>query len=47
MTNLDELKAKWEEHDRLLEQSLRLNRELLTATKLTRISHHGYDRAGL
>lgn len=34
MTDLDELKAKWEEHDRQLAKSLRLNRELLTATKL-------------
>jgi hypothetical protein len=34
MTNLDELKAQWEEHDRLLAKSLRLNRELLTGAKL-------------
>jgi hypothetical protein len=32
--NLNELTAKWEEHDRLLAKSLRLNRELLTAAKL-------------
>jgi hypothetical protein len=34
MTELDELKAKWEAHDRQLEKSLRLNRELLIASKL-------------
>jgi hypothetical protein len=34
MTELDDLKAKWEAHDRQLEKSLRLNRELLIATKL-------------
>jgi hypothetical protein len=36
MTELDELKAKWEAHDQQLEKSLRLNRELLSATKLKR-----------
>ena len=34
MTELDDLKAKWEAHDRQLEKSLRLNRELLIASKL-------------
>jgi len=34
MVELDELKAKWEEHDRRLEKILRLNRELLSAAKL-------------
>jgi len=34
MTELDELRAKWEAHDRQLEKSLRLNRELLIASKL-------------
>jgi hypothetical protein len=34
MTELDEMKAKWEAHDRQLEKSLRLNRELLIASKL-------------
>ena len=34
MANLDELKAKWEEHDAMLSECLRLNRELLTAMKL-------------
>jgi hypothetical protein len=34
MIELDELKAKWENHDRHLEKSLRLNRELLSAAKL-------------
>jgi hypothetical protein len=36
MMELDELKAKWEAHDQQLEKSLRLNRELLSATKLKR-----------
>jgi hypothetical protein len=34
MTELDELKAKWEAHDQKLEEVLRLNRELLSAAKL-------------
>ncbi len=34
MTNFDELKTRWEEHDRLLEKSLRLNHQLLTAARL-------------
>ena len=34
MTELDDLKAKWEAHDRQLEKNLRLNRELLIAAKL-------------
>ena len=36
MMELDELKAKSEAHDQQLEKSLRLNRELLSATKLKR-----------
>ena len=34
MIELDEWKAKWENQDRHLEKSLRLNRELLSAAKL-------------
>ena len=34
MTELDELKVKWQAHDQQLEKILRLNRELLRATKL-------------
>jgi hypothetical protein len=34
MTELDELKAKWEQHDRELEKDVQLSRELLSAAKL-------------
>jgi hypothetical protein len=34
MMELDELKTQWQEHNRQLEKSLRLNRELLSAAKL-------------
>jgi hypothetical protein len=34
MTELDELKAQWEAHDRQLEKILRLNHELLSTAKL-------------
>jgi hypothetical protein len=34
MMELDELRTKWQNQDRQLEQSLRLNRELLSAAKL-------------
>jgi hypothetical protein len=34
MTTLDELRAAWQEHDRKIEGSLRLNRELLRTAKL-------------
>jgi hypothetical protein len=37
MMELDELKEKWAEHDRKLEQSVRLNRELLKAMNLRRV----------
>jgi hypothetical protein len=34
MFDLDEMKEQWAQHDRKLEESLRLNRRLLTATNL-------------
>jgi hypothetical protein len=36
MMELDELKVKWAEHDRKLEVNIRLTRQLLSATKMTR-----------
>lgn len=37
MADLDELKAKWDEQNRRLEKSIRLNCELFRATKLTAV----------
>ena len=34
MLDLDEMKKQWAEHDRKLDQSIRLNRQLLSTTKL-------------
>jgi hypothetical protein len=34
MLELDEMKQKWAEHDRKLEETIRLNRQLLSATNL-------------
>ena len=36
MTELDELKQKWAEHDRKLEVNIHLTRQLLSATKMNR-----------
>ncbi|HXW90305.1 MAG TPA: hypothetical protein VEK33_07140 [Terriglobales bacterium] len=36
MMDLDEMKQRWTEHDRKLDQSIRLNQQLLTATNLNR-----------
>lgn len=37
MTTIDELRTAWQEHDRKIEESLRLNRELLRTAKLENI----------
>ena len=36
MLDLDEMKQRWVEHDRKLDQSIRLNRQLLSAVKLNK-----------
>jgi hypothetical protein len=36
MLDLDEMKQRWAEHDRKLDQSIRLNRQLLSAVKLNK-----------
>ena len=37
MTTLDELRTAWEEHDRKLDESLRLNREVIKVQSLNRL----------
>lgn len=37
MLDLDEMKQQWAEHDRTLQESIRLNRELLRETRLTAV----------